>query len=1758
MRTFRAAITALALAGVLILLPRDLRAAASCTWDGSSNDWDTLPTHWTGCGIAVPGASDTAIISSGTVTLFSTNHPVTGVTLSGGVINGAGDLTVSGAFSWTGGTMSGSGTTTIAATSTLTINAGAVGVQRTLTNNGTITWVAGQIQMVNGTIDNNATFTAQPDNSLGNFGGTNAFHNNASGTFTRNTGTGNLDIGIPFTNAGTTTVSTGTLRIQGGGTSTGTIDASSTALTFNNSYSVTAGTFNVGTLNLPSGTIDMTPGTYTVTTVNLSGSTYNLNKASSASNWTHSSGVLSGSGAVTVSSGKTYSWTGGTMAGSATTTVAAGGTLTINAGAVGVQRTLTNNGTITWVAGQIQMVNGTIDNNATFTAQPDNSLGNFGGTNAFHNNASGTFTRNTGTGNLDIGIPFTNAGTTTVSTGTLRIQGGGTSTGTIDASSTALTFNNSYSVTAGTFNVGTLNLPSGTIDMTPGTYTVTTVNLSGSTYNLNKASSASNWTHSSGVLSGSGAVTVSSGKTYSWTGGTMAGSATTTVAAGGTLTINAGAVGVQRTLTNNGTITWVAGQIQMVNGTIDNNATFTAQPDNSLGNFGGTNAFHNNASGTFTRNTGTGNLDIGIPFTNAGTTTVSTGTLRIQGGGTSTGTIDASSTALTFNNSYSVTAGTFNVGTLNLPSGTIDMTPGTYTVTTVNLSGSTYNLNKASSASNWTHSSGVLSGSGAVTVSSGKTYSWTGGTMAGSATTTVAAGGTLTINAGAVGVQRTLTNNGTITWVAGQIQMVNGTIDNNATFTAQPDNSLGNFGGTNAFHNNASGTFTRNTGTGNLDIGIPFTNAGTTTVSTGTLRIQGGGTSTGTIDASSTALTFNNSYSVTAGTFNVGTLNLPSGTIDMTPGTYTVTTVNLSGSTYNLNKASSASNWTHSSGVLSGSGAVTVSSGKTYSWTGGTMAGSATTTVAAGGTLTINAGAVGVQRTLTNNGTITWVAGQIQMVNGTIDNNATFTAQPDNSLGNFGGTNAFHNNASGTFTRNTGTGNLDIGIPFTNAGTTTVSTGTLRIQGGGTSTGTIDASSTALTFNNSYSVTAGTFNVGTLNLPSGTIDMTPGTYTVTTVNLSGSTYNLNKASSASNWTHSSGVLSGSGAVTVSSGKTYSWTGGTMAGSATTTVAAGGTLTINAGAVGVQRTLTNNGTITWVAGQIQMVNGTIDNNATFTAQPDNSLGNFGGTNAFHNNASGTFTRNTGAGNLDIGIPFTNAGTVNASSGTLRFQGVFTQTAGFTILNGGNVSSNSGLNIQGGTLKGSGTITGNVFNGGTVAPGLSPGTLTITGNFAQTAAGTLSIEINGLTPGTQHDQVIVNGTVALAGGLTVTSGFTPSQGDGFQVITNDAADAVSGTFTGLPESGVVAGGAENYRISYLAGTGNDVVLKAGPAANAQALTVDPVAGAGGDGNGVFEPSETVLVEPSWKNEASNSISLTGAASNFGGPGSSTYSIPDAAAAYGTISPGATVNCLSLSNCFSMHVTAPASRPSTHWDATFTETPSTLADPPKVWTLHLGDSFTDVPRSQLFYRRIETLVHTGVTAGCGVGTYCPNDPVNRAQMAIFIAKGIAGGGPNVPVSGSFNAQPYNCVNGGSSLFTDVTPTDIFCKHVHYMAVQNVTLGCGGGQYCPNGAISRSDMAIFVAKAIVAPQGGAGVPETYGPDPVTGFSYSCAPGSPNLHFTDISTSDSFCKHVHYLWARNIVSGCSATAYCPTLGVTRDQMARFLGNAFNLVLYAP
>ena len=357
----------------------------------------------------------------------------------------------------------------------------------------------------------------------------------------------------------------------------------------------------------------------------------------------------------------------------------------------------------------------------------------------------------------------------------------------------------------------------------------------------------------------------------------------------------------------------------------------------------------------------------------------------------------------------------------------------------------------------------------------------------------------------------------------------------------------------------------------------------------------------------------------------------------------------------------------------------------------------------------------------------------------------------------------------------------------------------------------------------------------------------------------------------------------------------------------------------------------------------------------------------------------------------------------------------------------------------------------------------------------------------------------------------------------------------------------------------GDGYGVFGRSGGFPPAQALNVD-VHSTGdtvSDHDGVLEPGETVLVEPLWKNTGTGDLPLTGTASSFHGPAGALYAIPDETADYGTLAAAATSDCrIATGNCFELAVSTPATRPATHWDAQFKE--SLSSGVAKVWTLHVGDSFTDVPRTQAFYKKIETLFHNGITTGCTPTTYCPSQTVSRGQMAIFIAKGIAGTAALVPASGVVGLQAYNCVSGGVSLFTDVQPTDIDCKHIHYIAAQNVTSGCKTGQYCPNDDVTRLQMAGFIAKAVVAPAGGAGVPATYGPDAVTGLSYSCNAGSPNVFFTDVPATDPFCKHVHYLWAKGIISGCGGASYCPGQVVTRDAMAKFLDNAFALQLYGP
>lgn len=144
-----------------------------------------------------------------------------------------------------------------------------------------------------------------------------------------------------------------------------------------------------------------------------------------------------------------------------------------------------------------------------------------------------------------------------------------------------------------------------------------------------------------------------------------------------------------------------------------------------------------------------------------------------------------------------------------------------------------------------------------------------------------------------------------------------------------------------------------------------------------------------------------------------------------------------------------------------------------------------------------------------------------------------------------------------------------------------------------------------------------------------------------------------------------------------------------------------------------------------------------------------------------------------------------------TGTLTLAGVNTFT-GNTNIEAGKLVVNGSLTstvrvLKGGSFGGNATITGNLLNLGKLAPGNSPGTVNITGNY--TEAGTLDIEVWGLTPGTQHDEVVVTGgsaTFVAGSNLKVTRTGSTFDLTRTQSVLAVSAPTYSGAFTTLDRS------------------------------------------------------------------------------------------------------------------------------------------------------------------------------------------------------------------------------------------------------------------------------------------------------------------------------------------------------------------------------------
>ncbi len=189
---------------------------------------------------------------------------------------------------------------------------------------------------------------------------------------------------------------------------------------------------------------------------------------------------------------------------------------------------------------------------------------------------------------------------------------------------------------------------------------------------------------------------------------------------------------------------------------------------------------------------------------------------------------------------------------------------------------------------------------------------------------------------------------------------------------------------------------------------------------------------------------------------------------------------------------------------------------------------------------------------------------------------------------------------------------------------------------------------------------------------------------------------------------------------------------------------------------------------------------------------------------------------------------------------------------------------------------------------------------------------------------------------------------------------------------------------------------------------------------------------------------------------------------------------------------------------------------------WKNTAPSLFTDVPSTYWAGAYIERLYNAGITSGCSTSPmmYCPLAPVTRAQMAIFILRGIHGSAYMPPAA-------------TGTAFGDV-PADAFgAAWIEQFAREGITSGCGGGNYCPDINVNRAQMAIFLLKG----EHGS----SYVPPAATGI------------FPDVPVGSFAADWIEQLAAESITSGCGGGNYCPGYEVTRDQMAVFLVRAFSL-----
>jgi hypothetical protein len=799
---------------------------------------------------------------SGPVTIASGNWAFNGdqvfgeVNMTGGELQGTGRVLITGHLSWSGGLMVGAGVTELPEGVTVTLGGGNKVLRngRRLVNRTTLELSGGSLFLDN---LNEGGATLENAGVLNVVDGAGIVWNNFNSRPVSFINTGRLNksgagtqtvIAVPFTNVGVVDVREGVLNLQQNSEHSGSV-----LLAAGTELVLSAGThtFATGSRLTGEGQLRFQAGNGTFAepldvtgAVTLTGGNWAFNGDQVFGEVNMTGGELQGTGRVLIT--RQLTWTGGIMTQAGVTELPEGVTVTLGGGNKILRngRRLVNRTTLELSGGSLFLDN---LNEGGATLENAGVLNVVDGVGIVWNNFNsrpvsfintGTFNKSGAGTQTDVSTPFTNQGLVNVASGTLRVVGGMSHAGTFTLAADALCLlgggTYAFSSTAQVVGEGMLRLDSGTLQLPGEGETVIT----------------SRFRMQGGEITGTGAVVFAG--PFEWSGGLMSDAGVTELVegipaklegAGGKILRNG------RRLVNRTTLELSGGSLLLDN-LNEGGATF--ENAGVLNVVDGAGIVWNNFnsrpvsfinSGTFNKSGAGTQTDVSTPFTNQGLVNVVSGTLRVVGGMSHSGTFTLAADALCLlgGGSYvfSSTSQVLGDGMLRLDSGALQIPDEGETVI----------------ASRFRMQGGEITGTGAVVFAG--PFEWSGGLMSDAGVTELVegipaklegAGGKILRNG------RRLVNRTTLELSGGSLLLDNlntggATLENAGVLNVADGAGIAwnNFSGARPVSFLNSGTFNKSGAETQTDITTPLTHSGSIVVQSGELRLNANSSHTGSL-----------------------------------------------------------------------------------------------------------------------------------------------------------------------------------------------------------------------------------------------------------------------------------------------------------------------------------------------------------------------------------------------------------------------------------------------------------------------------------------------------------------------------------------------------------------------------------------------------------------------------------------------------------------------------------------------------------------------------------------------------------------------------------------------------------------------------------------------------------------------------------------------------------------------------------------------